>query len=177
MPTPGATEGPADHEHGHLEGGAHRADGVAAGGQAGHQAVPGAGPEPGADVEPRAHAHEHHAAEHGHGAEGQRVRLGQEGERHVHGGPDDEDVEDRAEAGALAQRHPEQEDGGAHGDVEHAQAEAGVVAEALVEDVPRAEAQVGVGHQGDADAHGHEAGEQSSQAAGEVGRPGAAVHP
>jgi hypothetical protein len=56
---------------------------------------------------------------------------------------DEDDVADRADPRALAQRYPQQQDGEADDDRPRPDAETQPAREPLVEDVPRVEAQAG----------------------------------
>ena len=76
-----------------------------------------------------------------------------------------EDVADRADAGALAERDPGEQHGGAGEDHDGAEREAGVVRDALVEDVPRIEPEAGADLQSHAGAVEDEAGVELDEAA------------
>ena len=80
--------------------------------------------------------------------------------------PMHEDVADRADAGALAQRDPGEQDGSAGEDDDGAEREAGAVRDALVEDVPRIETEAGADLQRHARAVEDEAGVELDEAAG-----------
>ena len=95
-----------------------------------------------------------------------RARRGRAAaERAVGDQADHDDVGDRADAGPLPQRDPQQQhdDGGEVDDQPDGQADP--LGDALVEDVPRAEAEVGPHHQPQADPEEHQAGEQPEQPA------------
>jgi hypothetical protein len=110
---------------------------VAAGGEAGHQAVAWPGPEARADVEAGRDAVEDDAAEEQRHALGGAVRLVEDLHHHLEHDAEDDDVAHRAEPGLLAQRDPEQEQQRPDEADPDAGADRGVVREALVEDVPR----------------------------------------
>ena len=91
------------------------------------------------------------------------ARLRQPGQHQVHDRPDEHGVEDRPDAGPLAQRDPDEQEHEPGEDGDHADRQPGAVADALVEDVPGVEAEVGLHEQGEADAAQHEAGDAPGQ--------------
>ena len=72
-------------------------------------------------------------------------------------------VEDRPDARALAQRDPHEQEHEPGDDGDHADRQPGAVADALVEDVPGVEAEVGLHQQREADAAQHQAGDAPGQ--------------
>jgi hypothetical protein len=80
---------------------------------------------------------------------------------------DDEHVADRADAGALPERDPQQQHDGTDGVDQGAEGEAGQSRDALVEDVPGHGAEVGLDHEGHAHAVEGEADVQLHEPAGE----------
>ncbi|GGW89331.1 hypothetical protein GCM10010353_00340 [Streptomyces chryseus] len=101
----------------------------------------GPGAEPGGDVEAGRHAVEHDAGEQQRDPARQGVHLGHEGERAVHRDADHHDVGDGAEPGAMAHRDPQQQDGGADGDGDHADRQPGLLGQALMQHPPGLQAE------------------------------------
>ena len=79
-------------------------------------------------------------------------------------GADDDRVGERAEAGALAQRHPRREQRERADDRDLPDREVDVAGDPLVEDVPRVQAGVRLQQQGHGEPEQHEAGEQADRA-------------
>lgn len=162
----GPAEQPARGEHHDLDAGAGEPQRAAGpGGQAGHQPVAGSGAEAGADVETGGEAVERDAAEEQRGARYERVDRRQQAQRGVGGQADHDDVAHRADPGALAQRDPGEQHRRADDDDDPPQRQAGVPGQALVQHVPRGQAQPRGDHQRRAGAEDHEPGEQLGQAA------------
>ena len=110
VPTP--TVPPNHHpcgQHGQFEACANHPDGVAAGRQTGHQAVPRPWPEPGADVQPGGDPVTDHAGHQEPDLPGQRLRLAQEGQGDIDHHSYEDRIADGAEPGPLAERDPKQE--------------------------------------------------------------------
>ncbi len=93
-----------------------------------------------------------------------RRGRGQDVERRVDRETDDDHVADGADAGPLAERHPEQQYESADADDDPAELQAGPAGDALVQHVPRIEAEPGADHQRHADPEQDQAGVEIDQA-------------
>ena len=143
----GAAQQQPDRQHGDLQAGAHQPHAAAgAGHQAGHQPVTGAGAERAGQVGRPGQPVEHDPADEQPDAQRQRLHRRQHREAGVHGQPDHHDVAHRAQPGPLAQRHPQQQHQRADDDDDRAERPAQLVGQALVQHVPRVQAQVGAQH-------------------------------
>lgn len=138
---------------------------MAASGEAGHEAVARAGAKARADVEAGGDAVEQDPAEQQRDPLGGAVRLVEDVDHDLEHDAEDDDVADRAEAGLLAQRDPQQEQERADEADPDAGADRGVVGEALVEDVPRHVAQAAQEDERGAEAVEDEAGVELGKAA------------
>ncbi|GAB3840838.1 hypothetical protein GCM10027610_049130 [Dactylosporangium cerinum] len=125
-------------------------------GKAGHQAVARAGAEPGADVEPGGDGVGEDARDQQAGARGEVVDGGGESEGGVGDQADHDHVADRAQAGTLPQRDPQEQDRHRDEVGDQADRDPGVPGDALVQHVPRAEAEAGPQHQREADPEEHQ---------------------
>ena len=146
-----------------LDPGPDEPDRAPAAGHPGHDPVPRSRAETGADVEADADAGDADAAEQHRPLLHGPARLRQPGQHQIHDRPDEHRVEDRPDAGPLAQRDPHEQEHEPGDDGDHADRQPGPVADALVEDVPRVEAEVGLHEQREADAAQHEAGDAPGQ--------------
>jgi len=160
----GAAQDDPDPQHRDLDQRADQAQRVAARGQAGHQPVARARAQPGADVAGGGHRVQPDAGRQRGYPPGQRARRGQHVQRPVDDQADDDRVADRAQARPLPQRDPGQQDQHGDPDVDPAQLHPEVAGDALVQDVPGAQAQPGPHHQGQADPEPGQPQEQLSQA-------------
>jgi hypothetical protein len=158
-----AAEQPAHAEHGELDQRAHPAGRPASAGQAGHQPVPGARTEPGAEVQAGRDRVGRDAPGQHRRALRERGRVRQPGQRGVEHQADDDHVADRAETGALTQRDPQQQHGHRRGVDHPADRQAGPAGQALVQHVPRVEAEAGVHQERDAEAEQHQPAVQADQ--------------
>jgi hypothetical protein len=150
------TEQPTDREHDHLDSGANDPDRMAARGEAGHEPVARARSEAGTDVETRGDPIEHDAAREEGRPRTHLVGRRQDGERGVRGESDHDHIGDRAVAGALPKRNPQQQNEQADPVHDPADRQAGALRQALVQDVPGRQAEVGPHHQGDAQPEQHQ---------------------
>src|SRR6516164_2569580 len=139
----GAPEQPAADQHGHLDGRAHDPDRMPAGGQAGHQPVARAGPQPGADVRAGGDPVQQYARDHHHHAGRVALHRRHGGEHDVDHQADHDHVVERSEARSLAQWDPQEQDEHAHDDGPGADRQAEPARQALVQHVPRIDAQSG----------------------------------
>ena len=133
-----------------------------------HQPVAWARAEARADVEPGGDAVEQHADDQQR-CTGRGVLRGRKGvEHHLQDQTQDHHVAQRAEAGALAQRDPEEQQQRTDQADPDAGADAGQVREPLVQDVPGDVAEAGEQDQRRAEAIQDEAGIKLDEAAGEA---------
>ena len=95
-------------------------------------------------------------------------RPRQQRQRDVGRRPDHGHVEDRADPRPLAQRPPEEQDRDPDQDADRPQLQAHTTPDPLVEHLPRAKAQPGVRHDGDAQAEQQQAREEAGQASGDA---------
>lgn len=146
----GPAQQPTDREHDQLDPGADHADRMAARGHTGHQTVARPRSEAGPDVEAGGNAVEDDAGREQARPRAQLMGLWQDGQRGIRGESDEEHVGDRAVAGTLAKRNPQQQDERADPVHDPADRKAGALGESLVQDVPGRQAEVGANHQGDA---------------------------
>lgn len=130
---------------------------------AGHQAVPRPRSKVGAEVQSRSDADHEHAGQH-HRDLG-RYALGhrQDGHPEVRGRSDQDDVQERADPGSLAERPPQQQDRQAQDHADRAELDPEHTAEALVECLPGPEPEAGLDHQRDSQPEEDEAQQQSGQ--------------
>jgi hypothetical protein len=159
-----AAEQPADQQDDGLDPGAHDAQRVTAGREAGHQPVARAGSETRADVHAGGHAVQHDRGHHHGGTDRERVWRRDHGQDRVDDRPDHHHVAQRAEAGALAQRDPQQQHRRAHNDDPRPGGHPGPPGQSLVQDIPRIKAQPGQQQHGVADPVQHQPGEQLDEA-------------
>jgi len=138
---------------------------VTPGGQPGHQPVAGSRTQAGADVEAGGDAIRHDAAHQERDSPSERPGRRQHVEGHVDREPDHDDVADRADPGTLPQRDPQQQHQRADRDDDPAELDAGAPRDALVQHVPRVQAEAGPDHQRHADAEQDEAYVQVDQPA------------
>jgi hypothetical protein len=142
---------------------------VAARGQAGHQPIPGPGAEARPDVEAGGDAVEQHTGDQQRCAGGGVLRRREGLEHRLQDQTQDHYVAQRAEAWALTQRDPEDQQQRANQAHPEAGADAGQVREALVQDVPGDVAESGEQDQRRAEAIEDEAGVELDEAACEAG--------
>ena len=148
-----AAERPAGEEHGEFDGRPGSPDRTSrTGGGAGHEPIARTGPKVRREVDRTPEPDDHDAAQH----QGELGRNGDggrdEGDRDVGGGPDEDDVQERPQPGPLAERPPQREDRDAEEDAHGPDLQAEMVGDALVERLPRPEAQARLDHHRDAHA-------------------------
>ncbi|MGH3202308.1 MAG: hypothetical protein ACRDOA_08630 [Streptosporangiaceae bacterium] len=93
------------------------------------------------------------------------MRRRDQGQHRVDDRADQDHVAQRAEAGSLPQRDPQQQDQRAHDDRPGPDGDPGTPGQALVQDVPRVHAEPGQQQHGIADPVQQEAGEQLDETA------------
>src|SRR5262245_15509786 len=163
-----AAECESDGQRDELDDRAHEPQRVTARGKRGHQAVARPGPEAGADVQRHAERGDDDPTEEHRPPHREVVHLWEHVEHAVHDEPDREGVDDRADAGALLQRDPREEHHEADEHDDEAEREPGDLREALMEDVPRSDAELGVEERRDADTEHDDPGEEARQPASEL---------
>ncbi len=139
-------------EDGQLDAGAGDADRHTPSGEAGHQPVPWPRAEAGADVQARADGDDPDPGEHHHDPHRQLIGFRDDREDEVDHQADLDGVQQRAESGRLPQRDPQQQQQQTRDDDDGAHRDAGEVADARVEHVPRRRPEVGRQQEGDPDA-------------------------
>jgi hypothetical protein len=138
----GPTQQPADPEDGDLDSGPGQPDRAAgARGESGHQAVSRARAEARADVHARGHATEQDPDEQVRRPPHHELRAWQQLECDVDREADEDDVADRAQAGPLPKRDPQQQYCCADDDGHRADGQAQVLRETLMKHVPRVQAE------------------------------------
>jgi hypothetical protein len=158
----------AGRQRGELDQRADQAQRVPASGQAGHQPVARSRPQPGADVAGRGQrVQPDPGGQPGH-PPGQCPGRGQHVQRAVDDQADHDRVADRAQARPLPERDPGQQDQPADRDGDPADLHPEMAGDALVQDIPRAQAQPGPYHQGQADPEPHQPQVQAHQARRQV---------
>ena len=158
----------ARREDGELDRRAHRAQRPPARGEPGHEPVARARPETRADVQAGRDPVQHDAADQQRGARGGAGGRLQRAEHDLDDDADHDDVADRPEPRALAQRDPEEEDERAHEAHPRARADPGPARQALVQDVPRVVAQRRQQDEAAAEAVEREAGVELREATDEA---------
>lgn len=143
----GSTEDPAESEHHNLDTGANKPNGlVEAINQSSHEPVTGSWSEPAANVKRDGDAVQEDANGKFEETPPEVRRDGRDGQKQVDRDADDDDVHRRAEAELLAKWNPQQENDGANDDGDVAVADAGQVAQCLVEYAPWLKADAGLNH-------------------------------
>ena len=155
---------PADREDRELDRGPHDADRVAAGRKSGHQPVARPRPQAGADVGPGGDPVQEHRPDHHRDLSPEPVDRVDRRQHHVDHHADHDHVADRPEPGPLAQRDPQHQDADADDDRPGADPEADSPGEALMEHVPRVDAEPGEQQHRARDAVQDQADEQLAQA-------------
>jgi len=132
--------------------------------QAQHQPIARTRAELGREIKRTADADHHHPAQHQRPLCNRAFRVRDEIQRHVGHRSDAEHIEDRTDSRLLPERQPEQHDRRADDHGRGADPQPRLLGDALMEGVPRAEAQIGAHHHGNRQAVAGKAGEQEDPA-------------
>ena len=160
-----AAEQPAHEDDGGLDRRAHQADRLPGRAhQPGHQPVARPGSQARADVGGGGHAVDQDAGHEQRDPRRQRHRRRQPPQEHVERQTDDQDVAHRAQPRALPQRDPQQQHQRPHDHRPLPDAQAEVAGQALVQDVPGHDAEVGPHDERLAEGEGDQADVQLGQA-------------
>ena len=146
----GTTEEHADEERGCFDGGAGHTDGVTASCQTGHEAIAWSGSEPRADVQGRRRGVEADAGDQHEGPPAECRRLGDDDERAVDDGADDDDVAEGPQAWTFPERDPGDEHTDSDDVDDPADGDAEVVGSSLMEHVPGPEPEACLHHEPEA---------------------------
>ena len=123
----------------------------------GHQTVPRTWSQPGPNVEASADANQEQAAEQGRPADQQRIQVRDHQHGEIDHDSDSDDVQDCADTQALTQGNPGGEHQQPDKNADRSDGNADPVRYSLVEDLPRAEPEVGFDHQSKAEANHNQA--------------------
>ena len=149
-PTEVPAEDRTDRENDDFDAAAHDPDCAAvAVMDARHEAIARAWPEASAEVEPGGDPQEEEASDEDEDAQRKPFELGQHPQSDLGARANERDVEDRADSGFLADRDPQQQHDQADDVRDEAEGDSSGERDALTENVPRGDADLGANHERD----------------------------